>query len=250
MRHVLGGQSAPNPAAARGNTRVTVTPCLRVLPLVYDNGRHSATMQGFIRGSARENVRQCRHVSRYLFVSFNHGVLGSSPSRLTITSTSSRGRPERGAAQTAKRRCCRCSRQKAKPIVAKLAAGVRHLGKIATILLERKESPKRLGDEKRLGLTPAVSHFTAAFSFHAARVQAAPRSARSLAASVDQTPHSPQLKVRRSGRPPVRGVVRVRCIDRPQFGHGGRTMVWLPTGRFASWNASMIPRRDAFQTID
>jgi hypothetical protein len=115
--------------------------------------------------------------------------------------------------------------------------------------LEEK-NPKRPGDEKRLGLTPAVSHFTAAFSFHAARVQAAPRSARSLAASVAQTPHFPQLKVRRSGRPPDRGVVRVRCIDRPQFGHRGRTMVWSPTGRFASWNASMIPRRDAFQTID
>jgi hypothetical protein len=48
--------------------------------------------------------------------------------------------------------------------------------------------------------------------------QAAPRLTRSGAASVDQTPHSPQLKIRRSVRPPLRGMVRVRCIDRPQFG--------------------------------
>jgi hypothetical protein len=119
--------------------------------------------------------------------------------------------------------------------------------------LSRGKEPQAPGGRKALGAHAAVSHFTAAFSFHAARVQAAPRSAQSLAASVDQTPHSPQLKIRRSARPPVRGVVRVRCIDRPQFGqfgHGGRTMVWLPTGRFASWNANMIPRRDAFQTID
>jgi len=104
----------------------------------------------------------------------------------------------------------------------------------------KKESPKRPGDEKRLGLTPAVSSPPPHSVFTPQTVQAAPRSSRSLAASVAQTPHSPQLKVRRSGRPPDRGVVRVRCIDRPQFGHGGRTMVWSPTGRFNSWNASMI----------
>ena len=87
----------------------------------------------------------------------------------------------------------------------------------------RKETPSAPGGRNaRLGLRPAMSVHRR-IQCSAAIVQAAPRSTRSGAASVDQTPHSPQLKVRRSGSPPVRGVVRVRCIDRPQFGHGGRT---------------------------
>jgi hypothetical protein len=36
-------------------------------------------------------------------------------------------------------------------------------------------------------------------------------------ASVTETPHSPQLKVPRSGTPPVPSVMRTRCIDLPQF---------------------------------
>jgi hypothetical protein len=38
-------------------------------------------------------------------------------------------------------------------------------------------------------------------------------------------------------------VVRVRCIDRPQFGHGGRTIVRSPTGRCNFCNANMVPSR-------
>jgi hypothetical protein len=42
------------------------------------------------------------------------------------------------------------------------------------------------------------------------------------AASVTQTPHSPQLKVRKSRVSPVDGVTRARCIERPQFRQAGR----------------------------
>ena len=105
----------------------------------------------------------------------------------------------------------------------------------------RKETPSAPGGRNaRLGLRPAMSVHRR-IQCSAAIVQVAPRLTRSGAASVDQTPHSPQLKVRRSVRPPLRGMVRVRCIDRPQFGHSGRTMLWSPTGRFSSCNANMGP---------
>ncbi len=114
----------------------------------------------------------------------------------------------------------------------------------------RKETPSAPGGRNaRLGLRPAMSVHRR-IQCSAAIVQVAPRLTRSGVASVDQTPHSPQLKVRKSGRPPVRGMVRVRCIDRPQFGHSGRTMLWSPTGRFSSCNANMGPRCGAFQTND
>ncbi len=155
-------------------------------------------------------------------ITFNHGVLGSCPSRLTNPKDQDRGRPAQRAAQ---------------PQI----PPQRHRG-------TEKRNPKRAGGRNaRLGLRPAMS-IHRRIQYSAAIVQAAPRSTRSRAASVDQTPHSPQLKVRRSGRPPVRGVMRVRCIDRPQFGHGGRTMGWSPTGRFTSCNANMVSRRGAFQT--
>jgi hypothetical protein len=48
-------------------------------------------------------------------------------------------------------------------------------------------------------------------------------------ACVNETPHSPQLKVPRSARPPVPSVMRVRCIDLPQFGQIGRNGTWSPT---------------------
>jgi hypothetical protein len=44
------------------------------------------------------------------------------------------------------------------------------------------------------------------------------------------TPHSPQLNIRKSDKPPARGMLRVRCIGRPQFGQAGRCLIWSPTG--------------------
>jgi len=59
-------------------------------------------------------------------------------------------------------------------------------------------------------------------------------------ASVTQTPHSPQLKVPMSGRPSVPSVMRLRCIDLPQFGQAGRTVTWWPTGRIHSCVANIV----------
>jgi hypothetical protein len=50
-------------------------------------------------------------------------------------------------------------------------------------------------------------------------------------ASVSQTPHSPHLKISRSGRPSVSGMMRVVCIDLPQLGQARRHAAAAPACR-------------------
>ena len=86
----------------------------------------------------------------------------------------------------------------------------------------QKKSPKRGGGEMRLGLTRGRGREGESSPDSTGRGHFGLADHRS--ASITETPHSPQLKVPRSGRPPVPSVMRARCIDLPQFGQAGRTV--------------------------
>jgi hypothetical protein len=122
----------------------------------------------------------------------------------------------------------------------------------------QKESPKRWGAKCAWGSHEAVGTFrlelrgsTDSIRESAAVVCHSPARASGLmqrgnlgladrrSTSVTETPHSPQLKLPRSGRPAVPSVMRARCIDLPQFGQTGRTVTWSPTGRVNVSTANM-----------
>jgi hypothetical protein len=46
--------------------------------------------------------------------------------------------------------------------------------------------------------------------------------------------------MRKSERPSVRGAMRARCIDRPQFGQAGPAVIGLPAGRNEFCIANMV----------
>ena len=46
--------------------------------------------------------------------------------------------------------------------------------------------------------------------------------------------------MRTSERPSVRGAMRARCIDRPQFGQAGPAVIGLPAGRNEFCIANMV----------
>jgi hypothetical protein len=136
----------------------------------------------------------------------------------------------------------------------------------------RTKKPQALGGEMRLGLTrgrgplrrglkgspDSIRDSAAAAVALQCRQSGLMAGATSVSpidqastASVTQTPHSPQPYVRRSARPPVPGVWRVRCIGLPQFGQAGRAAMWSPTGRIKPCIANMIYLTAVrFQTTD
>jgi|GEM_PF-3243908 hypothetical protein len=159
------------------------------------------------------------------YVTFNHGVLGSSPSRLT--------NPKRPGSRPAS------------------TTGGPAANSIATTPVKGKKKPQaRPGDEMRAWGSGRRCHSSPPHS-----VFRRDRSGRTALGSLGGGFRRPNAALAATIGPQVRKAALSRCgsreVHRPSAVRARRPdLVWSPTGRFNSGNANMVPRCGAFQTND